>query len=609
MCGVVGYVGTRNAVDTIISGLSKLEYRGYDSAGVAVPDNGDFLIVRAVGKLDNLRKALKDVKTTATAGIGHTRWATHGKPSETNAHPHKSTHIALVHNGIIENFSELKTELLGLGYKFSSDTDTEVLAHLTEEYYKTNSLLEAVRLTAARARGSYALTVMSAREPDKIVATRRDAPLLIGIGSGEYMAASDIPAALDITRDFIRLEENDLAELTRTGVKLVNKDGRDVHREPFHVDWEPEMAEKGGFDTFMLKEIYEQPRTIVDTMRGKIVPDEGKVFFGEFDGLVPSIDKLERIVLLGCGTSWHSSLLGKLFIEKYAHISVEVDTASEFSHRELPLNKNVLVIGVSQSGETADTRNALRLARARGAVIAAICNVVGSSISSEADYVIYTHAGPEISVASTKAFTSQALTLFLLALWLGEKREKVDSKTTSGLLLDLLRIPDKIKQLLDNKDEIKRIAEIYKDTKNFMYIGRNFTCPIALEGALKLKEISYIHAEAYPAGELKHGPIALLDDSFPVMIFAPDIKVQEKIFSNMQEVKARGAKVIGVFSERNRANFPACENQIFIPDCDKEEMTTFLTTIVAQLFAYYSAQALDKDVDKPRNLAKSVTVE
>ncbi len=609
MCGIVGYIGNSNAVDTIVKGLTRLEYRGYDSAGVAVPDGDDIVIIRAEGKLENLRKALEGKKINSNMGIGHTRWATHGRPSEANAHPHRSGHIALVHNGIVENYLALKQELVEKGYKFTSDTDTEVLAHLIEVFYK-GSLPEAVRKATEKVRGSYALAVISSKEPDKIVVTRKDSPLVIGVSpsTGEYLAISDIPAALFITRDFLTLNEGEMAVLTGNGARLYDSSGAEVYRRTKHIDWDPAMAEKAGYDDFMLKEIHEQPHTIIDTLRGKVVPDAGKVVLGELSALEGSVSKIERILVLACGTSWHSGLLGKIFIEKYAHIPVEVEIASEYPNRDLPLNENILCICVSQSGETADTKSAMRAAKSRGGKIVAMCNVVGSAIANEADYVLYTHAGPEISVASTKAFMSQAMTFLLLALWLGEKRKITDNNVISSALDEVLRLPEKIGQLLETAQEIKAVAEVYKNTKHFMYLGRHYNCPIAYEGSLKLKETTYIHAEAYASGELKHGPIAMLDENFPVMAFAPAGKVRDKIFSNLQEAKARGSKVIAIMSESSRGDHPECDHQLYVPECS-EEQSPFLTVIVAQLFAYFTAKGLGKDVDKPRNLAKSVTVE
>ncbi len=608
MCGIVGYIGTKKAVNVIVEGLTRLEYRGYDSAGIAVPDGDDVVIVRAVGKLDNLKKNLQGKELPGHMGIGHTRWATHGRPSEVNAHPHRSGHIVLVHNGIIENYRSLKADLERSGYTFQSDTDTEVVAHLIHSLY-TGDLLRAVMDAAKKIKGSYALAVIDADKPDQMVVTRRDNPLVIGVSkdTNEYIAASDIPAALQITKDFIMLGEGEFALLTHSDVSVYAPDGTKIQKDMRHVDWDPVMAEKDGYPHFMLKEIHEQPRVIMDTLRGKINPDEGKIFLGELAGLRDKVADIERIIFIACGTSLNSSMVGKLYIEKYSQIPVEVDIASEFIQRSLPLNENVLVVCVSQSGETADTKMALRKARERGAKTAAVCNVVGSAIAIEADYTIYTHAGPEISVASTKAFTSQTITLMMFALWLGECRNKIDRRQISIVLKEVLHLPEKLKRILENKESIQEVARKYIQSSSMLFIARHYNYPIAYEGALKLKEISYIHAEGYASGELKHGPIALINEGFPVMALAPDGEARDKVLSAIQEVTARGASVIAVVTEGSGAVVD-CTDKISIPYCP-EEVSVFLTVMVSQLFAYYSAIALGRDVDKPRNLAKSVTVE
>lgn len=608
MCGIVGYIGTKKAVNVIVEGLTRLEYRGYDSAGIAVPDGDDVAIVRAVGKLDNLKKNLQGRELPGRMGIGHTRWATHGRPSEVNAHPHRSGHIVLVHNGIIENYRSLKADLERSGYTFQSDTDTEVVAHLIHSLY-AGDLLKAVMDAAKKIKGSYALAVIDADKPDQMVVTRRDNPLVIGVSkeTNEYIAASDIPAALQITKDFIMLGEGEFALLTHSDVSVYAPDGTKIQKDIRHVDWDPVMAEKDGYPHFMLKEIHEQPRVIMDTLRGKINPDEGEIFLGELAGLRDKVADIERIIFIACGTSLNSSMVGKLYIEKYSQIPVEVDIASEFIQRSLPLNENVLVVCVSQSGETADTKMALRKARERGAKTAAVCNVVGSAIAIEADYTIYTHAGPEISVASTKAFTSQTITLMMFALWLGECRNKIDRRQISVVLKEVLHLPEKLKRILENKECIQDIARKYILSNSMLFIARHYNYPIAYEGALKLKEISYIHAEGYASGELKHGPIALINEGFPVMALAPDGEARDKVLSAIQEVTARGASVIAVVTEGSGAVVD-CTDKISIPYCP-EEVSVFLTVMVSQLFAYYCAIALGRDVDKPRNLAKSVTVE
>ncbi|MDR2884441.1 MAG: glutamine--fructose-6-phosphate transaminase (isomerizing) [Deferribacteraceae bacterium] len=600
MCGIVGYIGERNAVDTIINGLSHLEYKGYDSAGIAVPQGAGVTIIRAVGKLDNLKEALSGKEIAATMGIGHIRWQAH---TEVNAHPNRSDHIVLVHDGIVENYKELKDKLLNAGYQFQSDTDTEVITHLIHSMYK-GDLSKAVYDAVAKVKGAYAVLAISTKEPEKLVAARRSSPLIIGVEEGGYIATSDIPAALEITRDFISLDDGDLALITPKNITIYDNTGKSIQRSTIHIDWDEEMAERDGFDDFMIKEIHEQPRTIMDTLRGKIIPDEGRIFLGELQEL--DVANLERIIFLACGTSWHASLLGKQFIERYAHIPVEVDIASEFPYRDLQLNKNTLCICISQSGETTDTKVAMRSALDKGAQVLAICNVVGASLAKESTYAIYTHAGPEISIASTKAFTSQALTILLIALWLGERRKVTDNKQIAEIFKDLMIVPERINAILEQKEAVKAVADQYKDSKNFVYLGRNLTAPIALEGALKLKETSYIHAEGYPAGELRHGPIALLDKTFPAMFLAPGIKVQESIFSILQEAKAKGGRVVAVFSEKDRDNHPECDHALFVPDCEVEEMAVFLTVVVAQLFAYYCAKGLGRDIDKPRNLSKAV---
>ena len=603
MCGIVGYIGKAKAVDAIMNGLTRLEYRGYDSAGIAVPEKGGIEIVRAVGRLDNLKEALHGKEIHATMGIGHTRWATHGKPSENNAHPHKAGRIAMVHNGIIENYRALKMELSSGNCVYQSDTDTEVLACLIESYYKDN-LYQAVRQAVAKVKGSYAIAVISEDEPDKIVVARKDSPLVIGVSEHEYIAASDISAALDITKDFIMLSEGELAVLSKDGVAVYDMSGKPVRKDIRHISWDASMAEKGGYPDFMIKEIHEQPAALVDTMRGKIT--DGRVTLDELAGFDPL--GIDRVIFVACGTSWHSSLIGKFYFEKFASLPAETDIASEFNQRTMPLSDRVLVICISQSGETADTKLALRRAKERGACTAAICNVVGSAIAGEAQYCLHTQAGPEISVASTKAFSTQTVILFLFALWLGEKRGGLRFEDLTLYLSELLKIPEKIKELFNYEEQISVIAETYKKTEHFLYIGRYYNYPIALEGALKLKEISYIHAEGYPSGELKHGPIALLAENFPVMVFAPDGTVKDKVFSSIQEVKARGAKVIAVLSDAARGEELDADSRLYVPACP-EEFSVFLTVVVAQLFAYYTAKALGKDVDKPRNLAKSVTVE
>lgn len=605
MCGIVAYIGNRNASDVILEGLTKLEYRGYDSAGIAVLEGGNIEVVRSVGKLTNLRNILLKKNYTSTIGIGHTRWASHGKPTFENAHPHSSKGLSVVHNGIIENYIELKNMLTQKGYVFNSETDTEVVAHLIHSNLM-GSIIEAVHKSLSSLKGSYALAVIYEKEPDKIVLARHDSPLVIGKSEKESLAASDIPALLSYTRDFIFLEDDDLAVLTKTDIKIydhqMNENTRDIH----HIDWNPVMAEKSGFKHFMQKEIYEQPRAIIDTIRGKYSLEDGKILLSEFDSI--NFNKISRIHIVACGTSWHAGLVGKFYIEKFARIPVEVDIASEYRYRDNIIDKNTLFIGISQSGETADTLAAMRVAKKSNAKIISICNVLGSTITRESDAVFYTHAGPEIGVASTKAFTTQLSALFMLALYIAQKRNTLENKKLKFYIQKLVEIPEKISTLLKKDGYIENISKKFKDAKDFLYLGRNVNYPIALEGALKLKEISYIHAEGYPAGEMKHGPIALIDKNMPVLVIATKSSVYDKILSNIQEVKARDGIVISVSTENYGEINKISDVTIEIPDT-VEELSVFLNAVVLQFLAYHIASNLGFDVDQPRNLAKSVTVE
>lgn len=605
MCGIVAYIGNRNASDLILEGLTKLEYRGYDSAGVAVLEGGKIEVVRSVGKLTNLRDILIKKNYTSTIGIGHTRWATHGKPTFENSHPHSSKGLSVVHNGIIENYVELKNMLTEKGYVFNSETDTEVVAHLIHSNL-VGSIVEAVHKSLSSLRGSYALAVIYEKEPDKIVLARHDSPLVIGKSEKESMAASDIPALLSYTRDFIFLEDDDLAVLTKTDIKIydhqMNEKTRDIH----HIDWNPVMAEKSGFKHFMQKEIYEQPRAIIDTIRGKYSLEDGKILLPEFDSI--NFHKISRIHIVACGTSWHAGLVGKFYIEKFARIPVEVDIASEYRYRDNIVDENTLFIGISQSGETADTLAAMRIAKKSYAKIISICNVLGSTITRESDAVFYTHAGPEIGVASTKAFTTQLSALFMVALYIAQKRNTLENKKLKFYIQKLVEIPEKISTLLKKDGYIEDISKKFKDAKDFLYLGRNVNYPIALEGALKLKEISYIHAEGYPAGEMKHGPIALIDKNMPVLVIATKSSVYDKVLSNIQEVKARDGIVISVSTENYGEINKISDVTIEIPDT-VEELSVFLNAVVLQFLAYHIASHLGLDVDQPRNLAKSVTVE
>jgi glucosamine--fructose-6-phosphate aminotransferase (isomerizing) len=607
MCGIVGYIGNKNATNVLIDGLTRLEYRGYDSAGIALIIDGEIVVERSVGKLNNLKSKIADKNLFSNLGIGHTRWATHGKPSDENAHPHRSGDIVIVHNGIIENYLELKKDLISKGYKFSSETDTEVIAHLLNANW-IGDLFRTVQKVVKILRGAYALAIISKNEPDKIILARNEAPLVIGKGVGENFAASDIPAVLHHTREFIFLEDYDIAILKKDSVEIFNAEGERVNRELKLISWNPVMAEKAGYKHFMQKEIYEQPRAITDTIRGKYSLDEGEVILHELEEIKNRLVDIERIQIVACGTSWHAGLVGKFLIEKLARIPVEVDIASEYRYRNPIVNEKVLFIPISQSGETADTLAALRLARQMGAKVISICNVIGSSITRESDGTIYTHAGPEIGVASTKAFTTQIATLYLLALYLGQIRSTLSKDEILKYLDALIKVPEDISSVLNLDGEIENLAKRFKDAKNFLYLGRNITYPIALEGALKLKEISYIHAEGYPAGEMKHGPIALIDKNMPVFFIATDSFIYEKTQSNIEEVKARDGVVIAVATEGNKEIAKKADYVIYVKKTI-EDTSIFLSTVVTQFFAYHCATLLGLDVDQPRNLAKSVTVE
>lgn len=609
MCGIAGYIGGKNAVDIIFKGLEKLEYRGYDSSGIAVVSDGALHIRRSVGKLHNLEDALKASPVFSNLGIGHTRWATHGKPSEENAHPHTDHDgsIVIVHNGIIENYAELKEKLQSEGQVFRSETDTEIIAHLIKKYYKKD-LFEAVKRALKDVRGSYALGVICKDEPGKLICARYDAPLIVGIGEGENFIASDIPALLPYTKRMIFLENGDIAEITKDGVKITDAANNMLEREVKTIAWDAVQAEKDGYKHFMLKEIFEQPRTIEDTFRGRIYPDEGKVYIEEVKLSDDFIGNLSKVNIVACGTSYHAGLVAKFLFENFANISAEVDIASEFRYREPIIDQNTLTIVISQSGETADTIAALRLAKSKGSQTLAICNVVGSSISREAQHVFYTHCGPEIGVASTKAFTGQLTAVYILALDWAAKRNTLPKDELQRYIKELWGIPLKISGFLRESEYINEIARLFTNKRDFLYLGRNVNYPVALEGALKLKEISYIHAEGYPAGEMKHGPIALIDERMPIVAIAVWGKVYEKILSNIEEAKARGATVIAVASESDTVIKHKSDCQIYVPRTD-EYFSPLMTIIPLQLLAYYISVILGCDVDQPRNLAKAVTVE
>ena len=608
MCGIVGYIGERQAPPIILDGLRKLEYRGYDSAGIATLEPA-IDIRRAQGKLANLEALMQQRPLLGTIGIGHTRWATHGRPSETNAHPHYAGDILVVHNGIIENHLALKKMLQEKGHNFRSETDTEIVAHLVEDYFNQSRDFEsAVRHALAQVRGAYAVAVLCAGEPDKLIAAKLGSPLVIGQGQGEYFVASDIPALLAHTREVVFLEDGEMAVFTRQSMQVKDLAGNALQKEVRTITWSPAMAEKGGYRHFMLKEIFEQPRAIADTIAGRILEEEGEVFLEDFRLTPAELEGLERIYIVACGTSWHAALVGKFLIEKLARICVEVDIASEFRYRDPLVSEKTLTILISQSGETADTLAALREASSKGGRTLCICNVVESSIARESDDVIYTHAGPEIGVASTKAFTTQLVALFMLAHKLGCMRKTLTAAGARRLIEALLSLPRKVEEALELCDEAERIAREYCNAQDYLFLGRGNQYPIALEGALKLKEISYIHAEGYPAGEMKHGPIALIDEKMPVVVIAPQNETFEKVAGNMEEVRARGGKVIALGSGEAEGLAGRCDALFRVPEL-VDELMPVITSVPLQLLAYHTAVLKGTDVDQPRNLAKSVTVE
>jgi len=609
MCGIVGYIGTQDASPIIIDGLRRLEYRGYDSAGICTLDGGEPQISRAEGKLINLEKILQDKPATGTRGIGHTRWATHGRPSEINAHPHRAGSIVVVHNGIIENYLKLKERLQGVGHNFGSETDTEIIAHLVEEHFQQCGDFErAVRLALGEVKGAYAVAILCAAEPDKMIAAKLGSPLVIGQGQGEYFVASDIPAMLSHTREMIFLEDGEMAIFTPVGMSITDLAGHPLVKQSKTITWSPLMAEKGGYKHFMLKEIFEQPRALADTIAGRLQGDEGDIYLEDLNFTDGQLQKLEKIFIIACGTSWHAGLVGKFYLEKLARIPVEIDIASEFRYRDPIVGKNSLTVLISQSGETADTLAALREARGKGGKALCVCNVVDSSIARESDGVIYTHAGPEIGVASTKAFTTQLVALFLLALKLGRVRGALSADQCREQVEALVTLPRKLEETLELNEQIEAIARDYVNARDFLYLGRGNQYPIALEGALKLKEISYIHAEGYPAGEMKHGPIALIDEHLPVVILVPRNATFDKVVSNMEEVRARGGKVIAVVSGAEAELTGKADTLIRVPETT-DDLMPVLTSVPMQLLAYHIAVLKGTDVDQPRNLAKSVTVE
>ncbi len=612
MCGIVGYVGERNALEILLEGLRRLEYRGYDSAGVAVLQGSKLEVRRSAGKIKNLEMILRGEPLSGRLGVGHTRWATHGRPSEENAHPHTDCtgSVVVVHNGILENYLELKERLRQEGHTFKSETDTEVVAHLIEKYLPQAGSLETATMYALReVRGAYALGIVSASEPETLVAARSGAGgLVVGLGEGEYFVASDIPAILTHTRNILILEDDEVAVCSPSGVRLLRLDGSPVAREPVEILWDPIMAEKGGYRHFMLKEIYEQPRSVTDTFRGRVSAESGSVFLPDA-GLTPEeVRGVSRVVLVACGTSYHAALVGRAMIERLAGIGSEVDIGSEFRYRDPVIGRETLVVALSQSGETVDTLAAVRAAKAKGSTVLAVTNVVGSALTREARGVVYTHAGPEIGVASTKTFTATITALYLLALFLARGRGALPTEEGRKRVQELLGIPRLIEAVLELEEPLAELAKHLFQKRDFLFIGRGINYPIALEGALKLKEISYIHAEGYPAGEMKHGPIALIDESVPVVALVPQDHTRERMLANIEEVKARDGLVIALGHRDDRELNAKVDHLIAVPPAP-DLLTPILFAIPLQLLAYHIAIRRGCDVDQPRNLAKSVTVE
>ena len=624
MCGIVGYVGKKSVVPIIIEGLRRLEYRGYDSAGIAVAGDGEGLqLRRAEGKLRNLEEVIRQRPLHGTYGIGHTRWATHGRPTEENAHPHRDCtgKIVVVHNGIVENYLSLKKKLIEEGHKFTTETDTEIIAHLIEKYSGSSgnghrpSLEDAVRQTVKQLTGVFALAVISTDDPNKIVAARNGPPAVVGLGNDEYFVASDVPAILYHTRDIFFLADGDMAVVTADGVQLTDFDGKPVVRQIQHIMWDPILAEKGGFKHFMLKEIYEQPRAVRDTTLGRVSQETGHIFLDQMEISEAEFRSASKINIIACGTSWHAGQAGKFMIETLARVPVEVDYASEWRYRNPIVDPETITLVISQSGETADTIAAQREAKARGSKTLAICNVVGSMITREAQGTIYTHAGPEIGVASTKAFTGQLTALYIFAMYLAQVRGSMTAEQARAAMLELTRIPAKLESILTHDEACDDLAKRYQKVHDFLFLGRAIHYPIALEGALKLKEISYIHAEGYPAGEMKHGPNALIDENLPVVVIATrdvtnpgSVLRYEKTISNLKEVKARSGVVIALATEGDEEIKEAADHILYVPAAP-EELSPILEIVPLQLLAYHIAVRRGCDVDQPRNLAKSVTVE
>lgn len=609
MCGIVGYVGNAQAAPFLLDGMSKLEYRGYDSAGIAVYEKGKIRVEKCVGRLDSLRHKLEGRMPEGSMGIGHTRWATHGRPSDRNSHPHtdESGDFVVVHNGIIENYLMLKEKLIAKGQKFSSDTDTEIVAHLFADFYE-GDMEEAVKKVLKTIEGSYSLVFMCAAEPDKLICTKKDNPLIIGLGEGENFIASDIPAIIAKTRRTYIMSDGEIATVTKDGVWVQDINGTPITKKVFEVNWNAEAAEKGGFEHFMLKEIYEQPKAIKDTMRGRLAENGTEINFTELGWTPEDFTGISKIFIVACGTAYHAGIVGKYYLENLARIPVEVDIASEFRYRNPLVDANCLTIVISQSGETIDTLAALKEAKRLGSRTLAVTNVVGSSIAREADQVVYTYAGPEIAVASTKAYTTQLLVMLMLAVYVGRLRGTLDGNKADALAKGLHKVPEQLHDMLENVDQIKVFARHYGSSLDAFFLGRSLDYAVALEGALKLKEISYIHAEAYAAGELKHGTLALIVEGVPVIVLATQEDVYDKTVSNLQEVKAREAMVIAIALEGDDSIAKYADHVIYIPRADKE-LAPILAVLPLQLLAYYAALTRGCDVDKPRNLAKSVTVE
>ncbi len=614
MCGIVGYVGEKQAYDILIKGLKRLEYRGYDSSGIAISgEDKDLKFYKRKGKVANLEEFIGEQSTTGTIGIGHTRWATHGPANDENAHPHASGdgNLVLIHNGIIENYASLKKELEKRGHKFLSDTDTEVLIHLIEEVKKQEnvSLFEAVRLSLTEVVGAYAIVVMDKNNPDELVLAKKSSPLVIGIGEDDFYVGSDATPIIEYTKNVVYLEDEEIAIISKKdGLKIKKLNNQDISPAIQELQMKLDVLEKGGYPHFMLKEIFEQPKPILDCMRGRINAQKGFVSLGGIEEYANKILNANRIIIIACGTSWHAGLVGEYLIEDLARINVEVEYASEFRYRNPIINENDIVLAISQSGETADTLAAIKLAKSKGATILGICNVVGSTISRETHAGSYTHAGPEIGVASTKAFTAQVTVLSLLALSLAQKKGTIEKSKLNRLLFELESIPEKVAEVLKSDDLCKEIAAIYKDVDNALYLGRGYNFPVALEGALKLKEISYIHAEGYPAAEMKHGPIALIDEEMPVFVVATKGPSYEKVVSNIQEVKARKGKIIAIVTQGDEDVKVVADHVIEIPHTE-EQFAPILATVPFQLLSYHMAVMRECNVDQPRNLAKSVTVE